>query len=183
MVQRDDGQPRHRVCSPSTAPASAAASPGQVMFGASAWESLDIPAKPSREAFLSWRDSEVERFFRLVRSGERAGNCADSPDGQHQLQMDTTECRYCRGGWVELGYSPPLALQPRMMDAEAQSCSFSGDGFHWVGSSLVCQMCGMSCASLPKFEVDQSIVDLINALAAERARTRERSVLPLRWGA
>lgn len=135
------------------------------------WETLNIRAKPTREAFASWSDSDVERFFRLVRSGQRAARCADSPDGQHQLQMDTNWCRYCHRAWAEeLGYAAPVTTRPRMMDAQAQSCTVSADGFHWVGSTPVCRLCGSPCGPLPQFPVDQGVVDQINADIAARAK-------------
>ena len=137
------------------------------------WEALDIPFKPSREAFESWLDSEVELFFRVVRSGERAGHCAESPDGQHQLQMDTEECRYCHKWWTgELGYSPNRTSRPYMMDSRAQSCSSSPDGFHWVKEGQTCRLCGSSCAPLPKFVVTAEIADELNALAAAIMKAR-----------
>lgn len=140
------------------------------MLGPS-WESLDIPFKPSQEAFHSWLDSEVDLFFRMVSSGKRGRHCADSPDGQHQLQMDTEHCRYCGKEWVaDLGYAAPVALGPRMMDAQARSCPSSGDGFHWVEISGCCRVCGNSCAPLPDYAVDQAVVDEINAGITARLR-------------
>lgn len=62
-------------------------------------------------------------------------------------------------------------MHPQMMDAQAQSCPVSTDGFHWVGSTPpVCRACGASCAPLPNYEVDPAVINEIDAERAARAR-------------